>query len=100
MTLIKRYVEHINDELCGAKEYIEKALEYKVRGDSIRYAKYKEMSLQELGHATSLHEFAVQDIEALRKVYPEIPQDMLDKWEHSHNEFVERAAWIKQMHTM
>lgn len=100
MTLIKRYVEHINDELDGSKEYIEKALEYKVRGDSIRYAKYKEMSLQELGHATNLHEFAVQDIEALRKVYPDVPQDMLDKWEHEHKIFIERAAWIKQMHNM
>ena len=100
MNKIKRYVEHIDDELNGAKEYIEKALEYKVIGDTVRYNKYKEMSAQELGHAGNLHEFAVQDIENLKRVYPDIPQDMLDKWEHSHNTFVEKAAWIRQMQAM
>lgn len=100
MNKIKKYAEHISDELDGAKEYIEKALDYKLRGDSIRYNKYKEMSMQELGHASAIHEFAVQDIDNLQKVFPEVPQEMLDKWEHSHNEFVERAAWIRQMQSM
>ena len=36
MNKIKKYAEHISDELDGAKEYIEKALDYKLRGDSIR----------------------------------------------------------------
>ena len=100
MKKIQRYVEHIAEELDGAKEYIEKALDYKSRGDTVRYTKYKEMSLQELGHANIIHEFAVQDIDAFEKVFPEFPQEMLDKWEHAHNEFVEKAAWIKQMQSM
>jgi hypothetical protein len=33
-------------------------------------------------------------------VYPEIPSKMLDKWDKSHVEFVEKAAWIKQMQAM
>ena len=100
MTKIKRYVENIGEELDDAKAYIEKALEYKATGDNIRYNGYKEMSAQELSHAARLHEYAVQDIEKLKSVYPEIPQDMMDKWEHSHKEYVEKAAWIKQMQTM
>ena len=100
MTKIKKYVEDIAEELDGAKNYIETALDYKVSGNTARYTKYKEMSVQELGHAMNLHEFAAQDIEQLKSVYPNIPQDMMDKWEHSHKEFVEKAAWIKQMQAM
>ena len=100
MKKIKDYAEKIDDEINGAKEYIEKALWYKAKGDSNRYEKYKTMSIQELGHATNIHQFAVEDIEALEKVYPEIPQDMMDKWNKSHNEYVEKVAWIKQMQNM
>lgn len=39
-------------------------------------------------------------MEQLKSVYPDIPQDMMDKWEHSHKDFVEKAAWIKQMQAM
>lgn len=100
MRKIKRYVEGIDEELHDAKSYMETALEYKASGDATRYARYKEMSIQELAHATSLHEFAVQDIEKLRTVYPDIPQDMQDKWDHAHVSYVEKAAWIKQMQAM
>ena len=100
MTKIKKYVDDIAEELEGAKNYIETALDYKVAGDMNRYNKFKEMSVQELGHAMALHEFAAQDIQKLQSVYPEIPQGMMDKWEHSHKEYVEKAAWIKQMQAM
>jgi hypothetical protein len=100
MTKIKKYVHDIAEELDSAKAYMEMALEYKATGNSTRYARYKEMSTQELAHATTLHEYAVQDIEQLKSVYPEIPQKMMDKWDHSHIEFVEKAAWIRQMQSM
>lgn len=100
MTKIKKYVEDIAEELDGAKHYIETALEYKAMNDTTRYTKYKEMSMQELGHAQALHDFAVQDIEKLKAVYPDIPNNMLDKWNKSHVEFVEKTAWIKQMQAM
>lgn len=100
MTKIKKYVDDIAEELDGAKNYIETALDYKVAGDMNRYNKYKEMSVQELGHAMALHEMAAQDIQKLQSVYPEVPQSMMDKWEHSHKEFVEKTAWIKQMQAM
>lgn len=100
MTKIKKYVEDIAEELDGAKHYMETALEYKAAGNSDRYTRYKEMSVQELGHAMSLHDFAVQDIEKLKSVYPEIPSDMMDKWQKAHVNYVEKAAWIKQMQAM
>lgn len=100
MTKIKKYAEEIAEELDGAKHYIETALEYKATGNTERYSGYKEMSIAELGHATRLHQYAVQDIERLKAVYPEIPSEMLDKWNRSHVDYVEKAAWIKQMQAM
>ena len=100
MTKIKKYVDDIADELHGAKCYMEKALEYKAMGNSDRYNKYKDMSIQELGHAMALHDFAVQDIEQLKTVYPDIPQKMMEAWTKSHVDYVEKAAWIRQMQAM
>ena len=60
----------------------------------------KDMSIAELGHAMRLHDYAVQDIEQLKTVYPDIPVEMQDKWDRSHKEFVEKTAWIKQMQAM
>ena len=105
MNKIKKYVDGIADELESSKEYMEKALEYKAKGQNVpgaidRYNIYKSMSVQELDHAMKLHDFAVQDIEELKAVYPNIPQEMQDKWDHSHVEFVEKAAWLKQMQSM
>ena len=100
MTKIKRYVEDIADELKDAKKYMEIALEYKAAGEGARYNTYKDMSVQELAHSSNLHQFAVQDIEKLKAVYPDIPSDMMDKWNKAHIEYVEKAAWIKQMQAM
>ena len=100
MTKIKRYVDGIAEELHDAKAYMETALEYKAMGNTTRYTRYKEMSMQELTHAMTLHEYAVQDIEQLKTVYPEIPSEMQDKWDKAHVDYVEKAAWIKQMQTM
>ena len=100
MNKIKKYVDNIADELHDSKCYMEKALEYKAAGNADRYNGYKEMSLAELNHAMRLHDYAAQDIEHLKTVYPEIPSDMMDKWEHAHAEYVEKAAWIKQMQAM
>ena len=99
MKMIQKYVDHIEDELEGAKEYAEKAVECKVRGDTTKASKYKEMANDELHHASIIHEFAVAEIEELRKIYTP-PTAMLDKWNKAHAEYVEQAAWIRQMLAM
>ena len=105
MTNIKKYKEQIEEELDGAKHYIEIALEYKAMGNGNpdnmdRYNTYKAMSIQELEHATRLHQYAVQDVKKLKAVYPDVPPSMQDKWDKTHEEFVEKSAWIKQMQSM
>ena len=99
MTRIKNLTEQIKDELCSAKEYAEEYLTFKAKGDAPWATRYKEMSTDELKHANSLHERAVAEIEELRKVYTP-PEEMLQKWESAHREYIEKAAWIKQMLAM
>ena len=58
------------------------------------------MSIQELGHAMMIHQFAAEDIEALERVYPDILEEMQDAWNKAHNNYVDKVAWIKQMQNM
>ena len=99
MTRIKKLADEIKDELHSAKEYAEEYLSFKAKDNGQWANRYKEMSQDELKHAGYIHDRAVQEIEELRKVYTP-PQDMLDKWDREHKEYVEKAAWIKTMLTM
>lgn len=99
MTKIKKYVEKINDEMCGAKDYAEKYVEFKAKGDMQWANRYKEMAQDELKHANYLHDKAVLEIEEIGKVFKPT-QKMQEKWDKSHAEFVEQTAWIKQMLAM
>ena len=96
MKVIADYVEHLDEEIEGAKEYAEKYVEAKARGKIDVANKYKEMAHDELRHATYVHGFAVAEIEAISKVFTP-PADMQEKWNKAHKEYVERVAWVKQM---
>lgn len=99
MRMIKNYIEKINEEIKGAKEYAEKYVEEKARGEITRANKYREMANDELKHAGYIHEFATADITEIEKIYT-APTEMLDKWEHAHREYVEKVAWVRQMLAM
>ena len=99
MRSIKRYVHLIEDELESAKDYGESYLEEKAKGNMPLANRFREMSNDELKHANYLHEAAVVEIEALKKVYKP-PIEMEKKWEEAHAQYAERASIIKQMLTM
>ena len=99
MTRIKNLADHIKDELCSAKEYAEDYLTFKAKGDAPWATRYKEMATDELKHAGYIHDRAMTEIEELKKVYTP-PEEMLQKWESAHREYIEKAAWIKQMLAM
>jgi hypothetical protein len=96
MRAIKKYVEAIDEEIEGAKDYAEKYVECKAKGDMSKANRYKEMASDEIKHAMYIHEWAIAEIEEIKKVFVP-PVDMLEKWEKSHKEYVEKVAWIKQM---
>lgn len=99
MKLIKQYVEGIEEELEGAKDYAEKYVEAKVKGDANKASRYKEMAMDELKHSSYIHEWAVSEISAISKVYTP-PAEMQEKWDKAHVQYVEKAAWIRQMLSM
>ena len=92
--MIKRLVNRIDDELHGAESYAEKMIESAASGDDKNSDMFKHMAEDEMRHATQLHQYAVTKIENLRKIYTP-PQDMLDKWETSHNDYVSRSNAIR-----
>lgn len=99
MQLIKKYIEAMDEEIKGAKEYAEKYVEYRVKNDSSKATKYKEMAFDELRHAANEHEWVMKEIEELSKIYTP-PVEMEEKWNHAHKEYVEKVSWIKQMLNM
>ena len=96
MTRIKNLANEIKDELCSAKEYAEDYLIYKAKNDSGWANRYREMAMDELKHADYIHERVVGEIEELRQTYTP-PEKMLKKWDDDHKEYIEKAAWIRQM---
>lgn len=96
MKILDNMMDHICDELDGAWEYAEKYLENKAKGDS-RYAKYKDMAMDEIHHAEILYSFAITDIEKLERFYT-LTGEEEEKWEHTKKKFAERVAFLK--HTL
>lgn len=96
MTYIKKLVDEMLDELCSAKEYAEKYVEYKAKSENQWANRFGEMAKDELKHADYLHELIVKEIDTISSVYKP-PTEMMDKWEKDHEKYVEKAAWIKQM---
>jgi len=99
MRTIQKNVEEIDEELCGAKKYAEMYIEYKARNESQWASKFKSMAQDELNHAMIIHELAIQKIDELNKVFV-APEGMQEKWDKAHKEYVEKAAWIRQMLAM
>jgi hypothetical protein len=99
MKMIKMYVDSMDDEIEGAKNYAEKYVECKAKGDMNKANRYKEMAGDELKHAMYQHEWAVAAIDEVSKVF-KAPAAMEEAWTKAHKEYVERVAWIKQMLSM
>lgn len=96
MKMIKKLVDCLDEELEGAQMYAEKYVERKANDDTKWAARFKAMAEDEIRHSTQIHELIVEEIEKLKKIYTP-PQEMLDKWDHEHVKYVDKAAWIKQM---
>lgn len=96
MKAIKKYVEAMDEELEGAKDYAEKYVECKAKGDMSSANRYKEMANDELKHLNYIHEWAVKKVEEISKIYT-APVEMQEKWDKSHRIYVEQAAFVKQM---
>lgn len=100
MERIKKFADHIKDEICDAKTYAESYVQAKVDGNSSIANKYKEMATDELKHAGYLHEIVVAEINKIKATGIQYPQNMEERWQVAHTEYVDKAAWVKQMLTL
>ena len=97
MKVIQDLADGIKEEVCDAKKYAEKYVEEKVNGNTSAATKYKEMANDELKHASYLHEFVVAQINKIRPSGIQYPPSMEERWQVVHAEYVDKAAWVKQM---
>lgn len=99
MKLIKNYVEAVKEEIHSAKEYAEKYVEMKAKEDMTAVIRYREMANDKLKYANYEHEWAVNEIEKINKIFT-APVEMQEDWEKAHKEYVEKVAWIRHMLSM
>jgi hypothetical protein len=96
MKIIEKMIEDIEEELEGAKNYAEKYLENKARGNMQRASTFKEMSMDELRHAAHVYDFSMQDISHIKDIYT-LPVNIEERWDHARKHYAECVGWIKQM---
>lgn len=96
MKMIDKMLDCLEEEVEGAKEYAEKYIECKARGNMNRANKYREMASDELKHAGYLREMDIMDIDELKKIYT-MTEDEEHAWEHGHKRINEQMAIVKHM---
>ena len=93
---MEKMIDAIEEELEGAKNYAEKYIENKAHGNMQRASVFKEMAMDELGHAAHIYDFSSQDISHIKDVHT-LPTEVEEKWEHARKRYAECVGWIKQM---
>lgn len=98
MRIVDEMVEHIREEIDGAKEYAEKYIESKAIGNTERANAYRQMALDEIRHAEHVRDFAIADVSEMRKVYTFTAEEEAS-WEHHLKSTMECLGWVKRMIT-
>ena len=99
MRMVEKMIERLKEEVDGAKEYAEKYIECKSRGNISRASRYKEMAEDELKHAGFIRDMGMSDIEELRKIY-KMTDSEEELIEHSHKHINEQMAIVRYMLAM
>lgn len=95
MKLIEELSEMIEDEIDGAEEYAEKAVELKAEHRKLADTLY-ELATEEMGHINRLHTEVVRLIEEYRKTSGDPPIAMMAVYDYLHKRHMERVAEIKR----
>lgn len=98
MKIIKTLTDMIDEELDGAKNYVEHALKYKAEHPDLADVFY-EISTQEMRHVNMLHEEVVKIINRHREEHGEPPAAMKAIYEWEHEKEIDRAKEIKILQT-
>lgn len=99
MKIIEYYTDKIKEEIKDAKGYAMKALELRDT-DPDQARELYDLSVEEMGHMSRLHDLVVGIIEKYRKEKGEPPADMLARYNYLHKEAIEKAAKVKNLQQM
>lgn len=96
MKIIMKLVSLIDDELCGAKDYIKMAMRNRAEYPDLADT-FADLAEAEMGHVTKLHDEVVKLIEMVRERDGEPPAGMMAVYEYEHGKQINKASKIKQM---
>ena len=96
MKIIMKLVELIDDELCGAKEYIKLAMHNREEHPGLADT-FADLADAEMGHVSKLHDEVVKLIEEVRERDGEPPSGMLAVYDYEHKKQISKASKSKQM---
>ena len=99
MRKILGYLDLIEEEINGSREYAEKYIEYKAVGNMTWADRFKEMSNDKLKISNWIHELTVTEIQQIKTVYTPT-FDIQELWDKKCKKYVEEIALIKQMLSM
>ncbi len=93
-----KLVDLIDDELCGAKDYIKMARRERTEHPSLADT-FASLAEAEMGHVRTLHEEVAKLIDQVRERDGEPPAEMLAVYNYEHKKQIDKAAKIKNMIT-
>ena len=99
MKILEKMLDHLEDEIEGAREYAEKYIECKARGNMPRANRYKEMANDELKHASFLREMDMADVSELKRSY-NMTEEEQRTWDHGQKRLTDEMALIMHILSM
>lgn len=94
MTIIKCLSEKIEEELHDADAYIELAMKWKTEQPDTAELFY-ELSTEEMGHVTKLHQNVTELIQIYKQKHGEPPKGMMELYSYLHEQHLAKAMQIK-----
>lgn len=96
MKYIDDMVEKVDEEIEGAMEYAEQYIVQRAAGNMSRAGQYREMAMQELNHATIIRDYAIQDVEAIKKNHT-LTEEEDERWNRCLRKLTEKMAGVKTL---
>lgn len=95
MKIIEKLSGMMEEEMQDAESYIKCALKWKEEGDVILAKMFYDLSMDELRHATMLHENSLRLINEYKATGEIVPEKMQSVYDYMHEKHIEKFNEIK-----
>lgn len=97
MKIIEKLSDMMEEEMADAEKYIECALKWKDKGDIVLSKTFYDLSMDELKHASMLHDNSTRLITEYKTKGEIVPPEMEAVYNYLHEKHIERFNNIKLM---